>query len=646
MKIAVITDKNENILPFYSSGIVELYTCTEDNIWNRTKKIPFEIQDTLNMNEVRSLVIAMIDEMEDCNCLVVETIRGFPRSVLEDKGFSIWNSKGILSIALLNQIKEQSAKLKQEQLQVISTPTAIDNIGEGIYRVNLAGVLQSSPAHTSKKILIPFFQNTSFEKIEIICDHLPKWFDKEFEARNLRFQVEEVTDDGLYHVAVFPGKAMSSVNAVKDKTADVLEDIKNITAVNHPCFNVKARHTYARVHLPVAPKCNIQCNYCNRKYDCVNESRPGVTSAVLLPFQAVEYLKEIEKHIENLSVIGIAGPGDPFANPDETIQTMRLSKQTFPEKIFCLSTNGLNLKPYINEIAELGVTHVTITINAVDPEIISKIYSWIKYEKRVYRGMEAAKIILKEQLDCIPLLKQKNITVKINCVILPGVNDHHIEEVAKKVAELGADVMNCIPVVPNKETVFSDMEKPSSATMSLIRAQAKEHIDLMTHCARCRADAAGLLGHDFAGAFGLLQEFALRPLVSIEDRPYTAVATYEGMLVNAHLGDADTLYIFKETPNGYQFVEERETPEPGCGDNRWRKMGDLLKDCRALLVSGVGTNPLKIIQSSGIRIIQMTGLIDEGLDAVYKGKIVKAIKKPEAFKCGDGGCQGNARGCA
>ncbi|WP_227625365.1 hypothetical protein [Geofilum rubicundum] len=53
----------------------------------------------------------------------------------------------------------------------------------------------------------------------------------------------------------------------------------------HPCFDEKARHAHARVHLPVAPNCNIQCNYCNRQFDCVNESRPGVTSTLLKPFQ-------------------------------------------------------------------------------------------------------------------------------------------------------------------------------------------------------------------------------------------------------------------------------------------------------------------------------------------------------------------------
>ena len=50
---------------------------------------------------------------------------------------------------------------------------------------------------------------------------------------------------------------------------------------SHPCYNEGAHRRYARMHLPVAPKCNIQCNYCNRRYDCCNESRPGVTSEVL-----------------------------------------------------------------------------------------------------------------------------------------------------------------------------------------------------------------------------------------------------------------------------------------------------------------------------------------------------------------------------
>jgi nitrogen fixation protein NifB len=413
----------------------------------------------------------------------------------------------------------------------------------------------------------------------------------------------------------------------------------------HPCFDVEAKHSNARVHLPVAPKCNIQCNYCNRQYDCVNESRPGVTSAVLSPYQAVAYLKELDKKLDNISVIGIAGPGDPFANPEETIETMRLVKETFPEKIFCLSTNGLNLKPYIDIIADLGVAHVTITINAVDPAIIAKIYSWIRFEQRVYRGEVGAELILKNQLECIPLLKKRGITVKINSIILPGINDHHIPEVARTVAALGADVMNCIPVVSNKDTVFGDIEEPSKVMTFKVRTLAGEHIKLMTHCARCRADAAGLLGKDFKGAYTMLQEFSNMPIKPNEERPFVAVATYEGMLVNMHLGEAESLYIYKQTHNGFHFVEERRTPEAGSGDFRWFNLANNLKDCRAILVAGVGGNPTKILQKAGIRVIQMTGLIDEGLEAVFNGKIIKTVKKADAFRCGES-CKGDAQGCA
>ena len=98
----------------------------------------------------------------------------------------------------------------------------------------------------------------------------------------------------------------------------------------HPCFSKDAHKKYGRVHLPVAPRCNMQCNFCNRKFDCVNESRPGVTSTVLTPPQALAYLDHILERQPEISVVGIAGPGDPFANPEETMQTLRLVRGKYP----------------------------------------------------------------------------------------------------------------------------------------------------------------------------------------------------------------------------------------------------------------------------------------------------------------------------
>ena len=186
------------------------------------------------------------------------------------------------------------------------------------------------------------------------------------------------------------------------------------------------------MHLPVAPKCNILCNYCNRKYDCVNESRPGVTSAVLKPKQAIAYLDKVLAAEPRITVAGIAGPGDPFANPVETLETIRLIRQRFPDLLLCLATNGLGLPPYLDELAELGVSHVTLTVNAVDPEIGARIYGWVRDGKVIYRGLKAAEVLLERQLASIRGLKERGITVKINTIVIPGINDHHVQEVAEK----------------------------------------------------------------------------------------------------------------------------------------------------------------------------------------------------------------------
>jgi len=413
----------------------------------------------------------------------------------------------------------------------------------------------------------------------------------------------------------------------------------------HPCFNEEAKHTNARVHLPVAPKCNIQCNYCNRKYDCVNESRPGVTSSVLAPFQAVDYLKDLDNRIENLAVIGIAGPGDPFANPKETLETMRRVSAEFPDKLFCLSTNGLDLEPYIDDIADLNVSHVTLTINAIDPEITAHIYKWVRFDKKVYRGVEGARILLERQLACIPKLKARGITVKINSIIIPGINEDHIPEVARVCAELGADVINCIPLIPTAETPFETVDKPDTKMIFKVRTLCSDHLKIMSHCARCRADAAGLLGQDLSETHLLLKEYSSRAEeMDTTSRPYVAVATNEGLLVNLHLGEARNVYIFEQTKNGFKNVEVRDLPPKGKGDERWLNMARDLKDCRAILVSGVGENPKAMLKGCGMHVVEMTGLIDEGLEGVYNNKVIRSIAKPDAFKCGTS-CKGEAKGC-
>jgi nitrogen fixation protein NifB len=401
----------------------------------------------------------------------------------------------------------------------------------------------------------------------------------------------------------------------------------SINRDQHPCFNIEAKGECARVHLPVAPKCNIKCNYCNRKYDCVNESRPGVSSAVLEPQQAVDYLSEVVKRVPETTVAGIAGPGDAFAEPERTLETLRYVRRRFPSMILCLATNGLNAADYVEELARLQVSHITITVNAVDPKIGARIYSWIRDGKFVYRKERAAKLLLERQFLTIKALKKYGVLIKSNTIVIPGINDHHVVQVAEKMAEMGVDLHNCMPMYPNQETPFEDIAEPTAESMGSIRAESTKFIPQMTHCTRCRADAVGLLDDDRSSEYRECMEACSQSAESVPaDKPYVAVATLEGALVNQHLGEAYRFQIWEQTPDGFSMVEERMAPEPGGGDSRWIALSQLLNDCRAVLVSGIGERPRRFLLDSEIVPVEMNGFILHGLDAVYNQGNTDALK--------------------
>lgn len=416
---------------------------------------------------------------------------------------------------------------------------------------------------------------------------------------------------------------------------------------NHPCFNGEAKTKYGRVHLPVAPKCNIQCNFCNKKYDCVSESRPGVTSAVLSPGQSLEYLKELLKTMPNISVVGIAGPGDPFANAEKTMETLRLVRKEFPQMLLCVATNGLELEPWIDELVELDVSHITITVNAVDPQIAKDVYSWVRYKKHRYIGLQGAKLLLEQQHKAISKLVKTKIIIKVNTVVIPGVNDMHIRDVGNYLLEMGVDMQNCMAFHPVENTPFEKIEEPDPIFMSQIRLTASGYMEQMTHCQRCRADAAGLIGDGCsADSTALLEEFAKKPLHPNQDRPYVAVVSNEGMLVNRHLGEANEFLIYKDCNGIAQLVEKRSAPAPGGGDQRWAFVGELLNDCQSLLVKDAGPRPTSILDASGIKILRLEGMIGDILPAVFDGKDLNKYFKTEKFQCNSATeCSGRGTGC-
>jgi len=261
----------------------------------------------------------------------------------------------------------------------------------------------------------------------------------------------------------------------------------------HPCFSREGHKQYARIHLPVAPNCNIECNYCHRSFDCVNESRPGVCSQVLTPEDAIDRYLTWKARMPNISVVGIAGPGDALANWTRTRQTIRYIKEIDRDVMFCLSTNGLLLSEYSPQIVDLGVGYVTVTINCLDPFIGQYIYRSVSYQGKRYCGTEGAEILQMNQIRGVKYLCDSGIVVKVNIVALPGINDHHIPVLTKALANMGVSICNIMPVIPVKGSAFAHLPRTSIRDLYSLRKKCEEYLPQIYHCRQCRADAVGLL---------------------------------------------------------------------------------------------------------------------------------------------------------
>lgn len=389
----------------------------------------------------------------------------------------------------------------------------------------------------------------------------------------------------------------------------------------HPCYSAEAHLEFARMHLPVAPACNIQCNYCNRKFDCVHESRPGVTSEILSPQGALEKFLWVKEKISKLTVVGIAGPGDALANWPETKRSIELIKEAQPDITFCLSTNGLMLPQYAQEIIDLGVYHVTVTCNAIDPAVGAKLYQFASYNGQVLTGEDAAKVLLENQLQGIEYLAKQGVVVKVNIVMVKGINDTHIPEVVKKVKELGAFITNIMPLIPAGGSNFEHMPQTSMKDINEMRNLCQLDMQQMRHCKQCRADAIGLLGEDRSQEFRSCNREQLEAAPAASETPVKiAVASKYGKLVDLHFGHAAEFRIYEHEGSGFKMVETRQVDKYCSGvavcdmeEERREAMVKALKDCKAVLTMRIGHSAKERLLKRGIYSVESCDSVENGL---------------------------------
>jgi nitrogen fixation protein NifB len=434
----------------------------------------------------------------------------------------------------------------------------------------------------------------------------------------------------------FGGGCGDAARPPRPLPADVAEKVRN-----HPCYSQEAHHHFARMHLAVAPACNLQCHYCNRKFDCANESRPGVVSERLTPDQAIRKVLAVAAEVKQLSVVGIAGPGDPLANPAATFATLEGLRRVAPDLTLCLSTNGLALPDHVERLAALGVTHVTVTVNMVDPAVGERIYPWALWKGRKVRGLDAARLLSERQLEGIERLADRGILCKVNSVVIPGVNDQHLPEVSRRLRALGVFLHNVMPLLSAAEHGthygLTRQRGPTSAELEAVQKACELDARIMRHCRQCRSDAVGLLGEDRSSEFtlaalppepaqdardvrathraavervrhrqeaarreALCQVQALEPGLSAR----VAVATRGDGLVNQHFGHAREFLVYEVDRAGVRLLGPRVVDrycQGGEGeDDALAAVLRALADCQAVLVAMVGACPRGQLSAAGI----------------------------------------------
>ena len=200
--IAVLLNNNGETSSWLDNGIIKVYKKTNEE-WIELKSLPYSVSTNINIISLRKYLSELVEKLDNCRIFVAKEVSGLLFSILDSYCFDIYELNGIpdifLDSILISQEKHQMEKLQKEELLLASHsenkffPEIIDKHGN--YTINLKKLLQADATFTSKKILIPFLEKEKFKSLEVIFDHVPKWFEKDLPKMGYDFDITTLKDD-------------------------------------------------------------------------------------------------------------------------------------------------------------------------------------------------------------------------------------------------------------------------------------------------------------------------------------------------------------------------------------------------------------------------------------------------------------------
>ncbi len=190
LKIAIVESDEQKTNSIFEQGFIAIYE-TDGEKWKFLKRFENKVCKAKDIATVRMTVIDTIKQLDDVKLLIASEIPGIAPGIFEAAGFEIVLVENS-TLNILDSFKEEILKViekrQEETLKFDIMQFLEPGINEGYFYLNMGEILLKNPQLTSKMILIPFLKKGEFTRLEVICSHVPKWFDKDLVALGLEYQ--------------------------------------------------------------------------------------------------------------------------------------------------------------------------------------------------------------------------------------------------------------------------------------------------------------------------------------------------------------------------------------------------------------------------------------------------------------------------
>lgn len=188
--MAVFCDDTGDLARFEVMTNFVFYTKADDG-WRKSDRVPFSCDLSGGLASIRENISQMLGAFNNCRIIITKSITGIPYQIFDRSGFIICESETFdleLLDAIQSDLLSQDEIAKEDACLLARTPEETDV--PGYYRFDLTQVQQKHPELSSKKALLPFLKETPFYALELVCDHIPPWFEQQLPVMKMQYRVE------------------------------------------------------------------------------------------------------------------------------------------------------------------------------------------------------------------------------------------------------------------------------------------------------------------------------------------------------------------------------------------------------------------------------------------------------------------------